>query len=99
MYLIMKTDFTIGILKGLGYYTIALGAYYITYAIFGWEYMHGPGFHHLIAFIFLICAFAWTVHKFILILLGKTQHINYGLFTVHVILLSSIILFLAIDSN
>lgn len=93
----MKPGFIPGILKGLGYYAITLAAYYATYALFGWEYKHGPGLHHLVTLIFLICALGWTVHKFILILLGKTQKINFGLLAVHVILLSSIILFLAID--
>ena len=85
-----------GFIRGLLYYAIGLVAAWLTYIIFGWEYAHGPGLHHIVAVLFLLSGAVWTVYYFILILTGLISKVNFGLFAVHVVMLLTVVLYVVI---
>ena len=72
-------------------------AAWITYIIFGWDYMHAPGFHHFVAVLFLLGGAGWTLYYIVLILTGLESKVNFGLLTVHGITISTVILCLFIS--
>lgn len=93
----MKTKFTNGLLKGLLYYALGFVAAWLTYIIFGWEYKHAPGLHHIVGLLFLLGGAGWTFYYFILALSGLKSRVNLGVLAVHVIILLAVVLYVVID--
>jgi hypothetical protein len=93
----LKNNFTKGIFKGLTYYVIGFLAAWVTYIIFGWDYKHAPGLHHVIALLFLLGGAGWTLYYFILTLTGLKSKVNFGLLTVHIVIILIVVLYLVID--
>jgi hypothetical protein len=93
----LKTNFTKGLLKGLAYYAIGLLTAWLTYTIFGWNYRHAPGLHHIVALLFLLGGAGWTLYYFVLILTGLKSKVNFGVFAVHIVTILSVVLYLVID--
>ena len=54
-----------GYIFTLSYYLISLIVSYIVFLIFGWEYIHSPGFHHLTFLLFLIGGLVWSIFNII----------------------------------
>lgn len=93
----MKTNFTKGLLKGLAYYAIGFLTVWLTYTIFGWNYRHAPGLHHIVALLFLLGGAGWTLYYFVLTLIGLKSKVNFGVFTVHIVTILTVVLYLVID--
>jgi hypothetical protein len=93
----LKHKFTNGLIKGLAYYAIGVVAVWLTYTIFGWEYKHAPGLHHIIALLFLLGGAGWTLYCFILTLTGLKSRVNFGILTVHFIAILIVVLYVVID--
>jgi len=89
------TNFTTGLLKTLAYYLGGFILARVTYLIFGWEYIHAPGLHHVIGFLFLLGGAAWLIYSIWLLLVGKKERINYGAVTVHLIAIIAVVGFIA----
>lgn len=90
----MKPDFTKGLIKGIAYYVIGFISAYITYLLFGWEYKHAPALYHLVAGAFLLVGAVWSFYYFVLLLTGFRAKVNFGLLTVHITVILSLILYL-----
>jgi len=93
----LKTNFTKGLLKGLAYYAIGFVTAWLTYSIFGWNYKHAPGLHHIVALLFLLGGAGWTLYYFVLILTGLKSKVNFGVFAVHIVIILTVVLYLVID--
>ena len=92
----MKNKIAKGFIKGLLYYATGFVAAWLTYTIFGWEYAHAPGLHHLVALLFLLGGVGWSLYYFILTLTGLKSKVNFGLFTVHIVMILTVVLFVVI---
>lgn len=93
----LKNNFTKGILKGLAYYAIAFVTAWLTYIIFGWDYKHAPGLHHIVAFLFLLGGAGYTFYYFVLILTGLKSKVNLGLFAVHIVIILTVVLYITVS--
>ena len=81
----------------MAYYAIGLLTAWLTYTIFGWNYRHAPGLHHIVAFLFLLGGAGWTLYYFILTLTGLKSKVKFGIFTVHIVIILAVVLYLVID--
>ena len=93
----MTTNFLNGLLKGLAYYAVGFVISWLTYLIFGWGYRHAPGLHHIVAFLFLLGVAGWTLYYLVLILTGLKSKVNFGVFVVHIAMISTVVLYDIID--
>ena len=89
------TNFVLGLLKTIAYYLGGFILAWLTYLVFGWEYIHAPGLHHFIVFLFLLGGAAWLIYSVWLLLVGKKERINYGTLTVHLLTIISVIVYIA----
>jgi hypothetical protein len=93
----LKTKFTIELLKGLLYYALGFLAAWLTYIIFGWDYKHALGLHHIVGLLFLLGGAGWTLYYFILTLTGLKSKVNFGVLAVHIIILLTVVLYVVIE--
>ena len=93
---IIKTlnNFTTGLLKTLAYYLGGFILAWLTYKVFGWEYIHAPGLHHFVGFLFLFGGAAWLIYSIGLIIAGKKERINNGTLTVHSLAIIFVVAFI-----
>jgi len=96
---ILNNKITKGFIKGLLYYATGFVATWLTYKIFGWEYAHAPGVHHLVALFFLLGGAGWSLYYFILTLTGLKSKVNFGLFAVHFVMVLTVVLYVVIDTK
>ena len=94
---ILKPKFTKGLIKGLLYYGVGFIAAWLTYIIFGWDYKHAPGLHHIVALLFLLGGVGLTLYYLILTLTGLKSKVNIGVFAVHVVMILIVVLYIVID--
>jgi len=80
-----------GILKGLVYYAAGALLSWITWLVFGWEYKHAPGFHHLVGLLFLLGGAAWFVYYLILLVVGLKHRVNIGAFAMHALVVLCVV--------
>ena len=93
----MKSIYLKGILKGLFYYLVGFLLAWVSYLVFGWEYIHAPGLHHLIGFLFLVGGVVYILFYIILMFLGQRSKVNFGFFLIHLIAISSFIIYLIVS--
>lgn len=91
----MKLSNHKGLIYTVAYYLIGLLISYIVYLIFGWEYIHVPGIHHLTFVLFLIGGLIWGVINIILIFKRKKQFYKESL-VVHSIIFGGLIIWILI---
>ncbi len=60
-----------GLIYTVLYYLIGLFISYIIYLIYGWEYIHAPGYHHMTFILFLFGGVFWSLVNIIQI--AKTK--------------------------
>jgi hypothetical protein len=77
------------------YYLSALIVSYIVFLIFGWEYIHAPGFHHLTFLLFLIGGMVWSIFNIIQLFRRKGSFYKESLI-VHVIIFTGLIIWFLI---
>jgi hypothetical protein len=95
----LKSKFIKGVLNGLLYYGGGFMLAYTAYLIFGWEYIHAPGFHHIIGFLFLVGGVVFLLRDLVFLVAGKRDKVDFGFLLVNGIVLSAIIIYLIIDVN
>jgi hypothetical protein len=93
----LKNKFTVGLIRGLFYYGMGFTATWLIYTIFGWDYKHAPGLHHIVAILFLLGGAAWTLYCFILAFFGLKSKVNFGLLAVHVLIILAVVLYVVFD--
>lgn len=77
------------------YYLISFLISYVIYLIFGWEYIHAPGFHHLTFLLFLIGGLLWSIFNIILFFKRKDLFYKESLI-VHSIIFGGLIIWFLI---
>jgi hypothetical protein len=73
------------------YYLFGFLLSYIIYLIFGWEYMHAPGLHHLTFILFLIGGIIWSLFDLILLIRKKAKFYKESLIVHSTIMVALII--------
>jgi hypothetical protein len=99
----MKLSDHKGLIYTILYYLIGLLTSYIIYLIFGWEYIHSPGFHHLTFLLFLIIGFIWSLINIILFFKKKASFYKESLI-VHSVIFGGILIwiiaaFISVESS
>jgi hypothetical protein len=84
-----------GYLFTLSYYILALIVSYIVFLIFGWEYIHAPGFHHLTFLLFLIGGIVWSIINIIQLFRKKGSFYKESLI-VHLVLFIGLIIWVIV---
>ena len=87
-----------GFIYTIIYYLIGLLTSYIVYLIFGWTYIHSPGFHHLTFIFFLIGSIIWSMANIITLIKRKSRFHKESLF-VHSIVFGVITIMILIVLN
>lgn len=82
-----------GLIFTILYYLLGLLTSYIIYLIFGWEYMHSPGFHHLTFLLFLIGGFIWSFIDIILFFKKKASFYKESLI-VHSVIFGGLLIWI-----
>jgi hypothetical protein len=80
-----------GYIFTISYYLIGLISSYIVYLIFGWEYIHAPGFHHLTFLLFIIGGIVWSIIDIIQLFRKKGSFYKESII-VHLVLFTGLIL-------
>jgi hypothetical protein len=93
----LKSKFNKGVLNALLYYCGGLILAYTVYLIFGWQYMHAPGWHHIIGFLFLVGGGVFLVRDIIFLVFGKRDKVDFGFLLINGIVLAAIIIYVIID--
>jgi len=88
----LKSNFIHGLWKGFLYYALGTILTWLVYIIFGWEYRHAPGLFHIVAFLFLLGGAIWTLYYFVLLLIRNKSKINFGVLTIHLIVILSFVI-------
>ena len=95
----MTTPLSKGLTKAAIYYAIAFALTWLTYQIWGHAYIHGPGLHHLIAFLTLIGGAIWILRGLLRFIFNKHDKENLGSLIVNVVVVSSIVTYFLIEIN
>lgn len=93
----LKSKFVKGLMKGLLYYASGSILVYVVYLIFGWEYIHAPGFHHIIGFLFFVGGVVFLLRNLVFLVAGKREKIDFGFLLINVITLASVIIYFSVD--
>ena len=93
------TPFTKGLIRTVCYYAVGTALVYVSYLIFGYKYIHGPGIHHLIGFIVLLGGALWAVSSLINLIINKHDKVNLATLLMNIIVVGTIITFFVIDIN
>jgi membrane-bound ClpP family serine protease len=86
-------DFGIGVLKAVAYYTVGSAFVWVTYLVFGWEYMHAPGLHHLVGLLVLVIGAILLIRRLIEMFTNSGNSRNKGALLIHAIAVIVFILF------
>ena len=95
----MTTPFSKGLTKAAIYYAIAFTLTWLTYHIWGHAYIHGPGLHHLIAFLALIGGAIWTLRGLFRLIFHKHDKENLGSLIINVVVVASVVTYFLIEIN
>lgn len=95
----MTTTFLKGVKKPFIYYTTGFGLAYLSYFIFGHQYSHGPGLHHLIAFFVLFGGLLWGAYNFVRIIGNRKDRTNLASLLINLFVVISVLIYLIILDN
>ena len=89
----IEKQFVAGIARGLAYYAGGCALVWLTYLVFGWEYAHAPGAHHLVGLLVMVIGAARLIRRLIGVLATPADLHNKGALLVHVLAVLGFILF------
>ncbi|QEK52900.1 hypothetical protein FYC62_15390 [Pedobacter aquae] len=87
-------NFKRGLYRVLAYYFSGFIIAWLASVTFDWEYMHAPGIHHLIGFLFLLGGIISILYYIGLFLFRKKEKINLGALLVHLIVIIFVLMFI-----
>jgi len=93
----LTTQFSKGLIRAAIYYAVALALTLLTYQIWGYTYIHGPGLHHLMGLLALVGGAIWIVKGLVRLLLNKRDKQNLGALIVNVVVVASVVTYFIID--
>ena len=96
---ILTTPFSKGLIGAALYYAVAGLLTWLTYIIWGHDYIHGPGLHHLFGFLALVAGAIWILVGVVRLFLNKQDKRNIGSLLMNVVVVSSVITYFLIDIN
>lgn len=86
-----------GIARGLAYYGIGFLLVWGTYLVFGWEYVHAPGLHHMVGLLVLVIGAVMLIRRIIGAFSEPRNSRNTGTMLVHAFAILSFILYFKLD--
>lgn len=89
----LKKDFGIGAFRAVVYYIMGFTFVWVTFLVFGWEYMHTPGLHHLVGLLVLVIGAILLIRRLIEVFTNPQNNRNKGSLLVHAIAVVSFIFF------
>ncbi|MCP2042641.1 hypothetical protein [Pontibacter sp. HSC-36F09] len=89
----IEKQFVTGIARGLAYYAGGVVLVWITYLLFGWEYAHAPGAHHMVGLLVLVIGAVLLIRRLIGVLAAPGDPHNKGALLVHALAVVGFILF------
>ncbi len=95
----MGENFKYGLKGGILYYLIAAASICSSYFLFGNDYGHVPGPYFLIGILFLLGGTGWMFYYLVLLLSGYKAKVNFGVLTIHIVVIFSVILLVWIDRS
>lgn len=95
----MTTPFSKGLTKAAIYYAIAFALGWLTFQVWRHAYIHGPGLHHLIAFLALIGGAIWILRGLFGLMFNKNDKENLGSLIVNVAVVASVVTYFLVEIN
>jgi hypothetical protein len=95
----LKNKLNKGVLNRLLFYGGGFILAYTVYLIFGWDYIHAPGFHHIIGLLFLVGGVVFLLRDLVFLVAGKRDKVDFGFLLINGIILASILVYLFIEAN
>ncbi|SIQ60729.1 hypothetical protein [Pontibacter lucknowensis] len=89
----IKNNLIAGIVRGLAYYAGGFALVWLTYLVFGWEYAHAPGLHHLVGLLVLVVGALMLIRRIIIVFAIPADTHNKGALLVHAVAVVSFIFF------
>lgn len=89
----IEKQFVTGIARGLAYYAGGAALVWLTYLLFGWEYAHAPGAHHMVGLLVLVVGAVLLIRRLIAVLATPADPHNKGALLVHALAVVGFILF------
>lgn len=89
----IEKRFVAGIARGLAYYAGGCALVWLTYLLFGWEYAHAPGAHHLMGLLVIVVGAVRLIRRLIGMLTTPADLHNKGALLVHALAVVGFILF------
>ncbi|MDO6389241.1 hypothetical protein Q4E40_03810 [Pontibacter sp. BT731] len=89
----LEKRFVAGIARGLAYYAGGGALVWLTFLLFGWEYAHAPGAHHMMGLLVLVIGAVLLIRRLIGVLATPADMHNKGALLVHALAVVGFILF------
>lgn len=91
----MNAEFRKGITKALLYYCIALALSTLTYLASGREYVHGPGFTHIVSFLFIVAGGIWLISNVVSLVITPHNKAILGSLIIHILVVGCFLGYMA----
>jgi hypothetical protein len=95
----LAKQFSKGLIKAAIYYLVAVLVTWLTYKVWGHDYIHGPGLHHIVGFLALVGGVFWIVAGAAELFLNRQNKRNIGTLTVNVVVIASVVTYFMISFN
>ncbi|RDV11858.1 hypothetical protein DXT99_23420 [Pontibacter diazotrophicus] len=92
----MEKEFLIGGLRAAAYYAIGFAIAWAAYLIFGWEYVHAPGIHHLIGFLVLVVGTILLIRRLIRLFNDSSDNSNKGSLLTHLLVVGGFVIYFGV---
>ncbi|MER2996696.1 hypothetical protein [Pontibacter populi] len=95
----MEKEFIKGGLRAAAYYVIGFAIAWAAYLIFGWEYIHAPGIHHLIGLLVLIIGVFLLIRRLVEFFKNSANSSNKGALLIHFVVIGGFGIYFLIILN
>jgi hypothetical protein len=92
----LKKEFVKGVLRAIAYYIIGFAIAWAAYIIFGWEYVHAPGIHHLIGLLVLVVGAILLIRRLIRLFKDSSDNLNKGSLLTHLLVVGGFVIYFGV---
>jgi hypothetical protein len=90
----LNVEFRKGITKALLYYCIAFALTALTYIASGREYIHGPGFTHIVGFLFIVAGAIWLISNVVSLYITPHNKAILGSLLMHLLVVGCFVVYI-----
>jgi hypothetical protein len=95
----LEKEFIKGGLRAAANYVIGFAIAWAAYLIFGWEYIHAPGIHHLIGLLVLIIGVFLLIRRLVGFFKNSSNSLNKGALLIHFVVIGGFGIYFLIFLN